>query len=67
LSPHLPAFSMCIDEERFVGPVDGEFICPIGGGVFVHPLMAPCQHEFCTECIAESLRYKFVCTAPSLR
>jgi hypothetical protein len=55
---------MCLEEECFEGEVDEEFICAIGGGVFEHPLMTPCQHEFCMECIQKSLRHKSVCSRP---
>lgn len=53
---------MCRDEKFFVGDVDEEYICSIGQGVLVDPVMAPCQHEFCEQCIMECLKHKKVCS-----
>uniref|UniRef100_A0A7S1J1M0 RING-type E3 ubiquitin transferase n=1 Tax=Eutreptiella gymnastica TaxID=73025 RepID=A0A7S1J1M0_9EUGL len=52
---------MCRDEKLFVGDVDEEYICSIGQGVLVDPVMAPCQHEFCESCILECLKHKKEC------
>eukprot|EP00669_Euglena_mutabilis_P001698 TRINITY_DN1227_c0_g1_i1.p1 TRINITY_DN1227_c0_g1~~TRINITY_DN1227_c0_g1_i1.p1 ORF type:complete len:487 (+),score=167.60 TRINITY_DN1227_c0_g1_i1:46-1461(+) len=52
---------MCRDEKFFVGDIDEEYICSIGQGVLVDPVMAPCQHEFCEQCILECLKHKKEC------
>lgn len=52
---------MCRDEKLFIGDIDEEYVCSVGHGVLVDPVMAPCQHEFCEQCIAECLRHKKEC------
>eukprot|EP01012_Entosiphon_sulcatum_P066978 TRINITY_DN96444_c0_g1_i1.p1 TRINITY_DN96444_c0_g1~~TRINITY_DN96444_c0_g1_i1.p1 ORF type:complete len:472 (-),score=81.36 TRINITY_DN96444_c0_g1_i1:41-1456(-) len=52
---------MCREEKLFIGQVDEEYVCSVGHGVLVDPVMAPCQHEFCEECILECLKHKREC------
>ena len=37
--------------DRFVQPVDDEFLCSICLGVFESPVHGPCGHTFCLKCI----------------
>lgn len=47
----------CIPKDLFV-PQDylETLICPLGKGVFRNPVVLPCQHAFCKECIEEYLK-----------
>eukprot|EP00759_Apiculatamorpha_spiralis_P021981 PhF_6_TR26394/c0_g1_i2/m.38111/K09849/TRAF5; TNF receptor-associated factor 5 len=46
----------CRSVSCFVDPVDQEFLCPIGCGVLVNPVRAPCEHEYCKHCIVERIK-----------
>eukprot|EP01063_Lacrimia_lanifica_P036807 TRINITY_DN7394_c0_g1_i1.p1 TRINITY_DN7394_c0_g1~~TRINITY_DN7394_c0_g1_i1.p1 ORF type:complete len:554 (+),score=170.15 TRINITY_DN7394_c0_g1_i1:105-1766(+) len=53
--------AQCRDEELFVGEVDPNFICPVGQGVMVSPVVTPCGHEFCQGCLNKALMRKEEC------
>jgi len=47
---------MGFDIERFINPIDDEFICAICNGVFEQPLQIfPCQHIYCSTCLNQWL------------
>ena len=52
---------MGYDVERFESPVDDELLCAICKGVFQDPMMAPCEHVFCSSCINEWLDRQNTC------
>ena len=49
------------DVERFQSPVDDELLCAICKGVFLDPVIAPCEHVFCSSCINEWLERQNTC------
>jgi len=42
---------MGYEVERFIHPVDDEYLCSICLGVFESPVHGPCGHTFCSKCI----------------
>ena len=52
---------MGFDVVRFESPVDEELLCAICKGVFQDPVMAHCEHVFCSSCIEEWLKRQDTC------
>ena len=42
-------------------PLQQELTCPVCQGIFQDPVLLPCTHSFCRECLQKSLRYNKRC------
>ncbi|XP_056142668.1 tripartite motif containing 35-28 [Lampris incognitus] len=59
----------CLDVEMSEAsfPLEGDLTCPICRGIFRDPVLLPCSHSFCRECVDRSRQHTRkcpVCRAP---
>ena len=52
---------MGFDVERFLEPIDEDLKCSICFGVLEDPLVTPCGHVFCAQCIVQRIADRGTC------
>jgi len=52
---------MGYETDRFIAPVDDDFICVICNDVMQEPQQTPCEHVFCKPCILEWIQRNTTC------
>ncbi|CAJ1062618.1 tripartite motif containing 35-28 [Xyrichtys novacula] len=55
------ADSMDEDMEEEPVPLRQELTCPVCQGIFRDPVLLPCSHSFCKNCLTQSMRYNRGC------
>lgn len=58
---------MGYDLEEFVNSVNEELICSVCQGVFKEPMITPCDHTFCDECIRIAVQTIKACPMDRIR
>lgn len=55
------ADSMDEDTTEETQPLQQELTCPVCQGIFRDPVLLPCTHTFCRECLTRSLQFNKKC------
>lgn len=51
------AMAECMDEETVHTPLQLELTCSVCRGIFNNPMMLPCTHSFCRDCLQKSIQF----------